>query len=347
MDQKINPMMVKKIAIVIRSWKMRLKMQLQQHVKGLQLPVSGGGRIWVFGGRRRFRGVFDGVPEVKTKTKNAEIHRCFKTNIIHAVVFHIYLNLKNDPQIIHGSASSGTLSMLFSYNYNAAYSVPLSVFSGKQTPNPLLRQWVNHLRTTVRCSNRPSRLSTGQLFLYNSVKGTFGYIDPNYFHSGKLTRKSDVYSFGVVLFEVLTGKQALDPTFDENRPSLAVWAQHHFKERRINDIIDHRMVGQISKKCLKAFASIAVQCLHNQPKLRPTMAEVVVKLDSILLREREHLGSGVDDGRFINKVRYFLKDKADLVSTHAEGSKYDISAEYNQKSNNQNLKTFTNVELVT
>ncbi|KAL8259792.1 hypothetical protein R6Q59_027745 [Mikania micrantha] len=75
------------------------------------------------------------------------------------------------------------------------------------------------------------------------------------------------------------------------------------------------MVRQISKKCLKAFASIAVQCLHNQPKLRPTMAEVVVKLDSILLREREHLGSGVDDGRFINKVRYFLKGKADLVST--------------------------------
>ncbi|KAD3337373.1 hypothetical protein E3N88_32893 [Mikania micrantha] len=240
MNQKINTMTVKKVAMVIRSWKMRLKMQLQQHVKGLQLPVSDG---------------------------------------------------------------------------DAAYSVPLSVFSGKQTPNPLLRQWVNHLRTTVRCSNRPSRLSTGQLFAYNSVKGTFGYIDPNYFLSGKLTRKSDVYSFGIVLFEVLTGKQALDPTFDEDRPSLAVWAQHHFKERRINDIIDHRMVGQISKKCLKAFASIAVQCLHNQPKLRPTMAEVVVKLDSILLREREHLGSGVDDGRFINKVRYFLKGKADLVST--------------------------------
>ncbi|GKB94248.1 probable receptor-like protein kinase, partial [Tanacetum coccineum] len=44
---------------------------------------------------------------------------------------------------------------------------------------------------------------------------------------------------------------------------------------------------QTSKKCLKEFASIACRCLHDQPKQRPTMAEVVVKLDFILSQERE------------------------------------------------------------
>ncbi|KAD3337370.1 hypothetical protein E3N88_32890 [Mikania micrantha] len=178
------------------------------------------------------------------------------------------------------------------------------------------------------------------------IKGTFGYIDPNYFHSGKLTRKSDVYSFGVVLFEVLTGKQALDPTFDEDRPSLAVWAQDHFKERRLNDIIDHRLMGQISKKCLKEFSSIAVQCLHNQPKQRPTMAEVVFKLESLLSIEKEHVGSHVDDGRFINNVRYLFTGKANLMSTHAEGSKSEISDKYIKISSNQIIRTFTYAELV-
>ncbi|KAK1426192.1 hypothetical protein QVD17_14861 [Tagetes erecta] len=178
------------------------------------------------------------------------------------------------------------------------------------------------------------------------VKGTFGYMDPCYFQSGKVTRKSDVYAFGVVLFEVLTGKQALDPTFDEDHLSLAVWAQDQIKTGRLNDIVSQRVMIQISKRCLKEFASLAMQCLHDQPKHRPTMAEVVVKLESILSREREKNVFSVDDGRFINKVRYFFTGKADLISAHSEGSTSNVDEQYIQISNNESLRTFTYAELI-
>ncbi|GJR26769.1 serine-threonine/tyrosine-protein kinase catalytic domain-containing protein [Tanacetum coccineum] len=114
------------------------------------------------------------------------------------------------------------------------------------------------------------------------VKGTFGYLDPNYFYTGKLTRKSDVYAFGVVLFEVLCGKRAVDGSLDEDQWSLAIWAQDSIKEGKLKQIVDSKLRGSISSKCLKEFARIADRCLHSHPKQRPMMAEVVVGLESVL-----------------------------------------------------------------
>ncbi|XP_071736906.1 probable LRR receptor-like serine/threonine-protein kinase At5g10290 isoform X2 [Rutidosis leptorrhynchoides] len=166
------------------------------------------------------------------------------------------------------------------------------------------------------------------------VKGTFGYMDPSYFFSGKLTRKSDVYAFGVVLFEVLSGKQAVDQSIDEEQWSLAIWAQDQIKIGKLNKIIDPRLIGQISKKSLKEFASIAAQCLHNQPKKRPTMAEVVVKLDSILLQD---ILVG-DEVKFYNRLTHFFTGKAELM-TVAQDDFYDIPVHLGQ------LKRFSLREL--
>nr|XP_043629845.1 probable serine/threonine-protein kinase PBL9 [Erigeron canadensis] len=158
------------------------------------------------------------------------------------------------------------------------------------------------------------------------VKGTFGYMDPCYFYSGKLTRKSDVYAFGIVLFEVLCGKKAVDPTIDKDQWSLAVWAQDQIKEGRLSQLIDSRLMGQISKKCLKEFVSIAGQCLQNQPKMRPTMSEVVVKLESIMSQERKNADISAGKGGLIDKVRFFLTGKLNMMASPAVGSQSERSA---------------------
>ncbi|XP_042757705.1 receptor-like protein kinase FERONIA [Lactuca sativa] len=142
-----------------------------------------------------------------------------------------------------------------------------------------------------------------------AVKGTFGYMDPCYFYTGKLTTKSDVYAFGVVMFEVLSRRKAVDSTLEEDQWGLAGWAQQKIKEGKLNQIIDPRLIGQISRKCLKEFASVAGHCLHTQPKHRPTMAEVVVRLESILSQERESANSVVDDEGFIYKLKSLLIGK--------------------------------------
>ncbi|CAL5428980.1 unnamed protein product [Camellia sinensis] len=109
------------------------------------------------------------------------------------------------------------------------------------------------------------------------VKGTFGYLDPAYFLTRRLTKKSDVYAFGVVLFEVLCARPPVD-TSVEDQMGLALWAQKCIKKGTLDQIIDPSIRGQISPNCLKVFAEVANKCLLNYPKGRPTMSEVVGSL---------------------------------------------------------------------
>ena len=115
-----------------------------------------------------------------------------------------------------------------------------------------------------------------------NVKGTFGYLDPEYFLTHRLTRKSDVYAFGVVLLEVLCGRRAVDSKLNLEQRSLAGWAQNCIKEGLVDQIVDPCLRGQILPDSTKVFVQIVGQCLRSHPKERPTMAEVVAALESTL-----------------------------------------------------------------
>ncbi|XP_059641135.1 receptor-like protein kinase FERONIA [Cornus florida] len=118
------------------------------------------------------------------------------------------------------------------------------------------------------------------------VKGTFGYLDPEYLLTERLTKKSDVYGFGVVLFEVLCGRRAVDLTLEEEEHSLALWAQKCIRKGTIDQLVDSNVKEQISSHCLRGFAEIANKCLHDQPNKRPTMAEIVANLTTLELQGR-------------------------------------------------------------
>ncbi|OIV91816.1 hypothetical protein TanjilG_14395 [Lupinus angustifolius] len=115
-----------------------------------------------------------------------------------------------------------------------------------------------------------------------AVKGSFGYLDPEYFRRQQLTEKSDVYSFGVVLFECACARAVINPTLPRDQINLAEWAMRWQKQKSLETIIDPHLRGTYCPESLTKFGEIAEKCLADDGKSRPTMGEVLWHLEYVL-----------------------------------------------------------------
>ncbi|KAB1201523.1 Receptor-like protein kinase FERONIA [Morella rubra] len=114
------------------------------------------------------------------------------------------------------------------------------------------------------------------------VMGTWGYLDPEYARRQRLTETSDVYSFGAVLWEVLCARKPIDTKLADEQRHLNHWARKCLERGIIGEIIDPCLKGTIAPESFKIYVEVAEGCARDSGIQRPTMNDVLEKLDFAL-----------------------------------------------------------------
>ncbi|XP_037489698.1 wall-associated receptor kinase-like 8 [Triticum dicoccoides] len=97
--------------------------------------------------------------------------------------------------------------------------------------------------------------------ILTAVQGTYGYLDPEYYYTSRLTEKSDVYSFGVILAELLTRVTPVFSSHSSEGTSLASHFVSHIRDSRFSDILDAQIVEEGGAEDAEVVARLAEACL--------------------------------------------------------------------------------------
>lgn len=125
-----------------------------------------------------------------------------------------------------------------------------------------------------------------QVELASLGQGTFGYVDPEYMQTSRLTKKSDVYSFGVVLVELLTGQKALSFQRSKGERSLAMLFLSTLEKNRLFKIVEIGLLTKENEKEIKKVVVFASKCLNLKGEERPRMKEVAMELEGRWVPEK-------------------------------------------------------------
>ncbi|XP_027340216.1 uncharacterized protein LOC113853791 [Abrus precatorius] len=115
------------------------------------------------------------------------------------------------------------------------------------------------------------------------IRGTKGYVAPDWFRSAPITAKVDTYSFGVMLLEIICCRRNVEKEFvDEDKGILTDWVYDCYKTKRLDILLENDFEAINAMKSFEKLVMIAIWCIQEDPSLRPTMKRVLLMLEGII-----------------------------------------------------------------
>ncbi|GMH18344.1 hypothetical protein Nepgr_020185 [Nepenthes gracilis] len=127
------------------------------------------------------------------------------------------------------------------------------------------------------------RLKINQTRTTTGIRGTKGYIAPEWFRSMPITVKVDVYSYGILLLELICCRKCLElEAEDDNQMVLADWAYDCYKEGKLDLLLQNDDAAKSDIKRVERLVMIAIWCIQEDPSLRPSMKKVLQMLEGCI-----------------------------------------------------------------
>ncbi|PON33546.1 Mitogen-activated protein kinase kinase kinase [Parasponia andersonii] len=205
-----------------------------------------------------------------------------------------------------------------------------------KTTNILLdEKWVAKVSDFGLSKTGPTGISKAHVTTV--VKGSVGYLDPEYYKRQQLTEKSDVYSFGVVLCEVLCARPPILRTAGKGKVSLAEWAPSCYRDGTLDQIVDPHLTGKIAPECLKKYGEIFVSCMLDNGTERPSMNDIVWGLEFAMQLQQSAEDNDRAGGEIITAKD---KDAIPFMNDNSDGT-FTSSWEDTSVSNSSGMTKFS------
>ncbi|XXG73732.1 hypothetical protein AAC387_Pa07g2593 [Persea americana] len=115
-----------------------------------------------------------------------------------------------------------------------------------------------------------------------TMRGTRGYLAPEWISGQAITPKADVFSFGMMLFEVISGRRNSEHSEDEKIVFFPIWAASRMAEGEVISLLDSRLEGNAIVEELQRALRVACWCIQDDENHRPSMGQVVQMLEGVL-----------------------------------------------------------------
>ncbi|CAK9200393.1 unnamed protein product [Sphagnum troendelagicum] len=192
--------------------------------------------------REHLDGSFGGVLDMGTRLDIA-------IDIAHALT---YLHLYADRPIIHRDVKSSNILLTETFRAKVADF-------GFSRVGPSTDVGATHVST--------------------QVKGTAGYLDPEYLTTYQLNTKSDVYSFGILLVEIFTGRRPIELKRASDERVTVRWAFNKFVEGNVLDTLDPKLEKTPAAiGIMERIAELSFACSAPTKGDRPSMRKAAENL---------------------------------------------------------------------
>uniref|UniRef100_A0ACD5XBF6 Uncharacterized protein n=1 Tax=Avena sativa TaxID=4498 RepID=A0ACD5XBF6_AVESA len=115
-----------------------------------------------------------------------------------------------------------------------------------------------------------------------TVRGTVGYLAPEWIAGTAITTKADVYSYGMMLFEIVSGRRNVRHRQDSTVDFFPLLAAMKLTEGELEGLVDTRLGCDVDLAEVERAFRVACWCIQDQEGDRPAMAMVVQVLEGLV-----------------------------------------------------------------